>query len=94
MNTAYLKALEHAQRLVDEYAKTGDPPHNEDYLEAAKEVANALPGTAGDVAAIAMAITSLVLDLYDLLVETRDEKAAALGSAAGLAAYRAGKKAH
>lgn len=89
MNEATKRAIEHAERLSVQFAQSGEEPSTEELTQAARDVAAAIPGPVGDVLSIAITVAKLTMALLELARETRDPRAAALGSAAGLAAYRA-----
>lgn len=82
------RALEHADRLAHQWLESGEPTQ-EEWMEAARDVAELLPSPAGPAVDLALTIASLSCALYHLFVETRDDHAAALGSVAGAAAYKA-----
>lgn len=88
-NAATKRALEHAERLARQWQESGEEPTQDEWLEAARDVAELIPPPVGPVADLALTIYSFASSMCRLFSQTRDERAAALGSVSGMAAYEA-----
>lgn len=93
MKPEVYQALKHATSLVEEWHESGEKPTEERFLKSAREVSELFPTPAKEIADIALTITELTVSLFNYCEAMHIKQSAALGSAAGLSAYQASKKA-